>query len=332
MRTTQNGSRILVGRRLGTYFLVPEAFASPGPTLHKSCRTGLGRPLPGAREIAPVFAAFVPMLKVESILRPRAASRTSRSMWCAKCRKDAPAVPSRDDPDAIQCLLCGAKSVLASDLSASGGAPAADASAQVVHRVESACPIEPPPRIAEAGDWETPAGRTARVPSTAPVACPTRDLASILPRTAPRSLDRSSIHRPRSNAVCWLLLTLGIALFACGASLIGYSFLGEREALWDLGTPLVLAGQATFLVGLVLQLDVIWQQSRDTHRTLRQLDQRLSPPKELSTGPVPRSISATDVNGGVHPGNRAVAAPHLALRELKGRLETIGNQLTGQRS
>ena len=40
MRTTQNGSRILVGRRLGTCFPVPEAFASPGPTPQKLCRTG----------------------------------------------------------------------------------------------------------------------------------------------------------------------------------------------------------------------------------------------------------------------------------------------------
>ena len=43
----------------------------------------------------------------------------------------------------------------------------------------------------------------------------------------------------------------------------------SRNALWDLGAPLVLAGQATFLVGLVLQLDVIWQQNKDTSRALR---------------------------------------------------------------
>ena len=43
MRAARGGSCILVGRRLGTCFQLPDASGSPGPTLQQSCRTGLPR-------------------------------------------------------------------------------------------------------------------------------------------------------------------------------------------------------------------------------------------------------------------------------------------------
>jgi hypothetical protein len=181
-----------------------------------------------------------------------------------------------------------------------------------------------------ADDWECEdaAARPGRPPA-APILV-THDARSIAPELASPSVEQRSAKSPRSNGFCWLLLSLGVALFTCGAGLIGYSFLGEREALWDLGTPLVLAGQATFLVGLVLQLDVIWQQSKEANQTLHDLDQRLGPWKEPTAGPLSGAVSVADSIGRIHPADGGVAPPHLALRDLQGRLETVGTQLTGR--
>ena len=41
MHAARKGSRILVGRQLGMCFQAPGVLGSPGPTLQKSCRTGL---------------------------------------------------------------------------------------------------------------------------------------------------------------------------------------------------------------------------------------------------------------------------------------------------
>ena len=65
-----------------------------------------------ADRIAPVPIGVLPMLKVESNLRPCVAALTSRPMLCAKCGKDVPAVPVADDPHAVQCLHCGTLAVI----------------------------------------------------------------------------------------------------------------------------------------------------------------------------------------------------------------------------
>jgi hypothetical protein len=247
-------------------------------------------------------------------------------MWCAKCGQDVPAVPLKDDLQALQCLRCG------SLVPAAAGFVSTSADAQrtrdhrpreVIDRVESNCPIEPPPVIAEDGVWEVglPVSESEieRIRRRSHAAEGHRPLVPIQSRIARR---RSTA---RSNRSCWLLLGLGLAVFTCGAFLIGYSLLGERDELWDVGAPLVLVGQATFLMGLVLQLDVLWQQSKETDQTLRDLDKRLNTaqlaPSARPSTPVDTSLSR------IHSAPQGIAGPHLALRNLKGRLDAFGARL-----
>src|SRR5205814_4004143 len=62
-------------------------------------------------------------------------------------------------------------------------------------------------------------------------------------------------EQPRSNTAAWTIVSLSLAVFACGAVLLAWSLLGQREDLWPVGLPLALIGQAGLIVGLVLQID-----------------------------------------------------------------------------
>ena len=55
--------------------------------------------------------------------------------------------------------------------------------------------------------------------------------------------------------MAWAILSLGLAVFACGAVLLGWSLIGERDDLWPIGMPLAILGQAGSILGLILQLD-----------------------------------------------------------------------------
>ena len=101
----------------------------------------------------------------------------------------------------------------------------------------------------------------------------------------PAADDIATHRRTRSNWLQWIILSLGAALFSCGAALVAWSFGEDRQDLWNIGAPMALAGQAAFLIGLVLQLDIIWQESKQTGRRLDELDQRVSPLAEFDNQP-----------------------------------------------
>jgi hypothetical protein len=251
-------------------------------------------------------------------------------MWCAKCREDVvPAVPLEDDLQAMQCLRCGSLLMAAPEpISPPAGREGFSAlhSGEVIDRVEVHSPIEPPPVIADSADWEI--GLPVESSRGKP---PRGQRAAREPRPeTPDIQTQVARHRttppPGNSRLCWLLLGLGVAAFSCGALLIARSLLSDRDELWDLGTPLVLAGQAIFLIGLVLQLDVLWQQGKDTSQGLRDLDKRLSdsqPPQRTTP-----SNSVEPTFSRIHSAPEGISSPHLALQDLKGRLDAFGTRLS----
>jgi hypothetical protein len=137
--------------------------------------------------------------------------------------------------------------------------------------------------------------------------------------TSPPPAQRK--RRQRSHWLQWTILSLGVALFSCGATLVAWSFGDDHHHLWNIGAPLALAGQAAFLIGLVLQLEVIWQQSKQTTRRLENLDQRVAPlpTSALATPP------AVDAGSGIGPTPTPDAES--LLKELKGQLDQMATRL-----
>ena len=144
--------------------------------------------------------------------------------------------------------------------------------------------------------------------------------------SAPRdeSPTASVAEPPKANLAAWSLLSLGLATFACGAVLLGWSFATDREDLWPLGMPLALGGQAALIVGLVLQLDGLWQTSRKTEQTLSALDGEISKVRQATTL-LSSSHSGPSQSFYLHMAEGA--PPQLLLADLKGQLDLLAQQM-----
>jgi hypothetical protein len=104
-----------------------------------------------------------------------------------------------------------------------------------------------------------------------------------LPAPVAAAATKSAEPPAKGNFWAWSLVSLGLATFACGAVLLGWSFAAGRDDLWPLGMPLALAGQAGLIVGLILQLDGLWQSNRRTEKTLGDLDEELGRVRHATT-------------------------------------------------
>jgi hypothetical protein len=132
----------------------------------------------------------------------------------------------------------------------------------------------------------------------------------------------------KNNHLAWIILSLGLAAFACGAVLLGWSFVAERADLWPLGLPLALVGQAGLIIGLALQLDGLWQSNRQTAATLNELDDELNRVRHATTLlTTTKNASAQSFYAHMAEG----ASPQLLLADLKGQLDLLAQQMASQR-
>ena len=116
--------------------------------------------------------------------------------------------------------------------------------------------------------------------------------------------------------------------FVCGGVLLGWSAIGGRQDLWSLGLPLTLVGQAGLIVGLVLQLETLWQTNRATSQTLQNLDGEIHELRH-STTLLTNSHSNPAQSFYLHLAEGA--SPHLLLADLKGQLDLLSEQMSKRR-
>lgn len=132
---------------------------------------------------------------------------------------------------------------------------------------------------------------------------------------------------PRGNTAAWLILSLGLAVFACGGVLLGWSIVGQRDDLWPVGMPLALIGQAALIVGLILQLDGLSHSTRKTSEALSELDGELKNVRQATT------LLSTSRAGGAQSFYLHLAegaSPQLLLADLKGQMDLLAQQMSRQ--
>jgi hypothetical protein len=134
----------------------------------------------------------------------------------------------------------------------------------------------------------------------------------------------TQIDRPKGNFFAWSVLSLGLAVFACGAVLLGWAVVAQREDLWPVGMPLAVIGQAGLLLGLILQLDGLWHSSRKTASALSQLDGELTRVRQATTL---LSTSRSSAGQSFYAHLAEGASPHLLLCDLKGQLDLLAQQM-----
>jgi hypothetical protein len=259
-------------------------------------------------------------------------------MWCKNCRQDTPAVRSASQPG-LSCGRCG--EALAGPSSSADDSSAARPATAAAHPAEVGLDLNQPLGGADCfDDWqlaqnlhaiEARLGTSRKRPAPKAPPSPSRrpeyrfDAAHALPRAPHRS------RRPARTASPGLLvpsaLWLGLVALVGGAVLLGSSIVERRPELWNLGLPVAASGAAAFLLGLALQLERIWTNSRYAVHKLRQLDSQISQLERTTSmlgvthGPASQAFYTHLADG---------ASPHLLLADLKGQVDMLAMNLAGR--
>ncbi|MBN1589960.1 MAG: hypothetical protein JW888_10630 [Pirellulales bacterium] len=124
--------------------------------------------------------------------------------------------------------------------------------------------------------------------------------------------------------IAWTMLTLGLMASACGGVLLGWSVVVRRDDLWTVGLPITVAGLLVLVVALVLQLDRLSGDNRQTAARLDQFGNRLLQLRRDAT----MSASHAHLAGGAFYAHLADgASPQLLLTDLKSQLEVLTQKL-----
>lgn len=251
------------------------------------------------------------------------------TMWCKHCQQDVPGLAAPEDK-AHCCARCG--TVLDADPAARPDSvptdscqPQADASQrdselppydgweldEQLQHIERVLAIDEPP-----GGPMQAAYRREITRLDPPHSGP----AEWHPLLA-EQLAREGSRRPWAAlaALAWTALALGTTALFCGGILLAWSSFTERQELWSVGLPIAIGGQIALLVGLILQIDRIWNDSRRTSDKLRSVDAQLH--KMQTSAEMP--ATGGDASGGfqyAHPGQ--TAAGHPLLPDLPFSLDT----------
>lgn len=275
-------------------------------------------------------------------------------MFCPACQQDVPALAVPEEPGVIRCAFCSEE--LEMRLRDSGGrdpklalSDGSDESneseeAETIHQPERVSPL--PPRL-DLEDWELePQLRAAErllkglrqeapgehVSAAHAAHRPVPDWhvpAANTPQPAEVALAWRQKNVPeqaeKSGTLAWTCLSLGVMALACGGVLIAWSLLAGRDDLWSIGLPLAVVGQGGLVIGLLLQLDGLWQTSKKTEESLTHLDGKLHDLAHTTTMlGTTRSTPAQSFYVHMAEG----ASPHLLLADLKGQLDLLAERMS----
>jgi hypothetical protein len=205
-------------------------------------------------------------------------------MWCSTCQQDIPQLAAASGAE-LRCGKCGTMLRSSLDDALAGQTPAIEEACHA-GQVENG-PCEKLPRLPPLPDedWALEAevrgvqrllsALKARVDASAepvrvhfPELAVSRQAVDGPPPDESREIEEIEeiVASPagRGHSAAWVILSLGLAVFACGAVLLTWSQLGQREDLWPIGLPLTILGQAGLVLGVVLQLESLMGTARSS--------------------------------------------------------------------
>lgn len=274
-------------------------------------------------------------------------------MWCSDCQQDVPAMANPENGD-LCCAQCRRElrhRISAPWENSEGLLPASSPTPKQSDGGDLACSaaeeqpvpswafVERPPVDVQAWRWDEDLAEAERlvrtlaakrtgqnslrgIPSTAETR-PTREGSS--KESAAERTRRSPSPRGAKNGwSSWLAISLGVMSFVFGGVLLGWSFWTSRQELWSIGLPFALGGQAALIIGLVLQLDGLWQTHRDATSALDQLDEQVEELRQ-ATNLLSTTHSTPAQSFYFHMAEGA--SPHMLLSDLKGQLDLLAVRL-----
>ncbi len=267
-------------------------------------------------------------------------------MWCRFCGQDVPGIPSLQEGD-YSCVRCGqplAPILREPNFSVPEPVPASEEE-PVTSGAGTAAQRWPSYDGWEIEEQLRHARRVLR-PLPAPAERSTERITEPKFRldtghdASPPHMKRERRPRkkrgraaaPRKHApgdrllafLAWMTLSLGTASFVCGLALMGWSMNSSRQDLWSIASPIVFAGQIALVLGLLLQLDRVWRNSRWTATKMESVDEQLQDLKTattlLSTSHGSSSAFYAHWAGG--------AGPEILLSDLKSQLDLLAMKLS----
>jgi hypothetical protein len=253
-------------------------------------------------------------------------------MWCSNCQQDVPGLGS-SSAGCPRCGKCSAETPTAIDQSTpTRQLPPEFSSTSPVTATTVKRVLHLPPLSND--DWalEAELRGVQRLVKSLKARDDHRPIAPAAPQqfhsvavdSRSSAAPSSSPQQPRTHTAAWLILSLGLAVFACGAVLLAWSLVAQRPDLWPVGMPLTLIGQAGLILGLVLQLDGLWTTSRSTAAALSELDGELKNVRQAT------SLLSTSHSSGAQSFYLHLAegaSPQLLLADLKGQMDLLAQQM-----
>jgi len=139
---------------------------------------------------------------------------------------------------------------------------------------------------------------------------------------AARTRARSS--EPWLPVLTWFVLAVGLMASAFGGVLLAWAAASGRQDLWAIGMPVGLAGQIVLVIGLILQLDRLWHDNRDTAEKLDHVGQGLF---DLNKTTTLLGTSGGSASGSFYSHMAGGASPQLLLADLKSQLDLLSARL-----
>ena len=191
-------------------------------------------------------------------------------MWCKGCREDVPALPSSDKPG-FCCARCG-QSIQADSTNAPDAALGYDGW-ELDEQLRHIDRVLHPKQTNDAQNDELVRREASRFDLPHAAAAPWH--VPTAPRSPRKPAKPTAERGSFVGTMAWIALSLGTASFVGGAILLGWSLFSGRQELWNAGLPMALGGQVALLIGLVLQLDRLWHDSRSAVVKLDSVDEQL---------------------------------------------------------
>ncbi|MGY8771415.1 MAG: hypothetical protein ACKVH8_23625 [Pirellulales bacterium] len=248
-------------------------------------------------------------------------------MWCDQCRQDVPGIASSESDGGFLCAKCN------NVLNASFAKPSYKYTATENQEADIKKTL---PFQFDTWKLQDDIDRVDRIldslgmPEQEEPAAPATSMSS--PQETARTVHSKEqtpkkqrpTGRPRGSFISWLALSLGCMALVCGLVLLTWSLVGARAELWNVGLPLTIIGQAGLLIGLVFQLDGVWQNNRKTQGYLEELEDEL---QQLHHTTKLMNTTQGQSSQSFYMHMAEGASPHLLLSDLKGQLDLLAVQM-----
>lgn len=267
-------------------------------------------------------------------------------MWCSTCQQDVPALASPEDRK-VRCAKCRKELAARSagederdmdDLRYSQSSTDVGGSEEVPAHAF----FERPPFDMDTWQWDELREARRLVRSFSNTSHDERQLDAsnshreglttlgreIRPALPLPAVKRNPQRTRRFSFFSWAALSLGVMAFVFGAVLLAWSFVMSRPDLWTLGLPFAIGGQAALVLGLVLQMDGLWQSNHEAAETLSELDEQLIEIRR-ATSQLSSSHSGPGQSFYFHLAEGC--SPHMLLADLKGQLDLLAMRLADNR-